>query len=37
LYDLDEYDDTDLINESGVTAAGYESLGTSWEREDFAS
>ena len=37
LYDLEEYDDTDLINESGVTAAGYESLGTAWEREEFAS
>ena len=37
LYDLDDYDDTDLINESGVTAEGYESLGTAWEREDFAS
>tara|TARA_R110000744_G_scaffold105681_1_gene201869 strand:+ start:233 stop:445 length:213 start_codon:yes stop_codon:yes gene_type:complete len=37
LLDLDEYDDTDLINESGVTAAGYESLGTAWEREEFAS
>ena len=37
LFDLDEYDDTSLINESGVTAEGYESLGTAWEREDFAS
>ena len=37
LFDLDEYDDTSLINESGVTAEGYESLGTAWEREEFAS
>ena len=37
LFDLDEYDDTSLINESGVTAEGYESLGAAWEREEFAS